>query len=122
MPQRTPEQAARHRDYMRRYMQERYWKRRALAFEILGDHCIQCGSTQDLHVDHIDPSTKSYSFEAMYPLKESTFRAELEKCQTLCKECHRVKTNAERRQAYINEYLQCIAQSSTTGSPPAPWE
>jgi hypothetical protein len=54
-----------------------------------GNKCINCGATEDLHFDHIDPATKvaavgelatSNGFKRCYE--------EALKCQLICKTCH----------------------------------
>lgn len=78
--------------YQRVYQLNKYRERKALAFAILGDKCVLCGSAESLEVDHIDPSTKLFDVSKMWGVKESTFLAELAKCQVLCKKCHVQKT------------------------------
>lgn len=76
----------------RRY--QRKWKaaRRAAFYE--GKSCVQCGSTEELELDHIDPAAKIthliWSWSAMRR------DAELAKCQVLCCKCHLAKTIGER--------------------------
>ena len=68
----------------------------------LGGCCVRCGGTEGLHVDHIDPSTKSERMRGVgrinnienLPPRERW--AEVEKCQLLCKPCHKVKSARER--------------------------
>lgn len=58
--------------------------------------CVHCGAVEDLHFDHIDPSKKSFNVNVMKSLKNPEYRAELEKCQLLCRDCHERKTVRER--------------------------
>jgi hypothetical protein len=79
--------------YMKKYMQDRCWSRRAQAIEQLGGKCVICGSTEDLEFDHIDASTVDHRVRgSMWTVSEERLQAELAKCQLLCHKCHREKT------------------------------
>lgn len=77
-------------DYLRRYMAKRYAERRALAFELLGGACEDCGSTdlEDLDVDHVIAKDKVAIFTRMVNYGMERFRAELSKCALRCHSCH----------------------------------
>jgi len=77
---------------MREYMQRRYRARMATAIERLGGRCIQCGSTESLEFDHIDPSTKLMDISQAVTYSTRVFEAELAKCQLLCASHHQQKT------------------------------
>jgi endogenous inhibitor of DNA gyrase (YacG/DUF329 family) len=71
--------------------------------------CVKCG-TKDIRLldfDHIDPSTKLFNIsESIYqcfPIEK--IRLELTKCQTLCANCHRLKTYKERKIRKFDGYL-----------------
>ena len=85
-----------HREYNRAYEALRYANRRAIAIAELGGQCIKCGATSELHFDHINPLTKSMSSYKMFKTSEEKMRAELSKCQLLCKDCHHQKSMLER--------------------------
>ena len=62
-----------------------------------GDKCVKCGTTENLHFDHIDPSTKyksigdlatSNGFDRCYE--------EALKCQLICSTCHKKKSIENR--------------------------
>lgn len=56
--------------------------------------CVECGNVDGpWEVDHVDPSTKVSS--AIWSWSKVRMAEELEKCQLLCKSCHREKTNKE---------------------------
>ena len=60
--------------------------------------CVECGSDKNLHLDHIDPSTKVS--HKIWSWSESRMLEELAKCQVLCRPCHEEKTakeNSERQ-------------------------
>ena len=61
--------------------------------EAFGDKCIKCGSTKNLHFDHIDPSTKYKSIAEMAPNNgfDRCYEEAL-KCQLLCSTCHKKKS------------------------------
>lgn len=75
-------------EYMREYMKNRYAARRAEAIAVLGGKCVQCQTTSDLEIDHIDPSQKSYSMSKILNRSKALVESELAKCQILCHECH----------------------------------
>ena len=76
------------RDYQRQWM----IKRRATFFE--GKSCVECGSTERLELDHIDPSTKTH--HAVWSWSQKRRNAEIAKCQVLCYKCHKIKTSKEQ--------------------------
>ena len=81
---------------MAEYMVERYHRRRAMIIENLGGECAHCSSTEQLEIDHIDRSTKSFDIgKAISGWAEERIQRELDKCQLLCKDCHLEKTEAE---------------------------
>lgn len=60
--------------------------------------CVQCGSSDRLEVDHIDPRTKKYRPHTLGKAVKNpdTIRSEFLKCQVLCKECHIRKSCTDR--------------------------
>lgn len=84
-----------YRSYMRKYMKDRYTKRRKEMVITLGSKCARCGSMDDLHIDHIDPSKKTMSVERMAYVSRQRQDKELENCQLLCQPCHTEKTVVE---------------------------
>ncbi len=79
----------------REYYRNRRRARREKFLQLLGGQCINCGSTEDLHFDHIDPASKEYHISELNNASESKLNAEVQKCQLLCGPCHRAKTKAE---------------------------
>jgi hypothetical protein len=55
--------------------------------------CKECGSWERLELDHIDPAEKTT--HRVWSLSREDREAELKKCQVLCHDCHRAKTNAQ---------------------------
>ena len=59
-----------------------------------GKSCGNCGSTDKLELDHINPKTKiSHN---VWTWSEENRNNELKKCQVLCRRCHQIKTAKER--------------------------
>lgn len=76
------------KEYLRNYQREWIKKRREAFFE--GKCCAKCGSKDRLELDHIEPSNKEH--HAIWSWSKKRQKAELEKCQVLCYECHKWKT------------------------------
>lgn len=58
-----------------------------------GNKCQHCGATENLHFDHIDPTTKLNAIGNLAIRKGFSYcLEEAKKCQLLCKECHQVKS------------------------------
>jgi 5-methylcytosine-specific restriction endonuclease McrA len=72
-------------EYLKRYRREWSAKRRAAYF--YGKRCVQCGSSENLELDHVNPADKR--------------EAEIKKCQVLCRKCHRQKTNQYLRSLFL---------------------
>ena len=74
------------------------WKmnRRRDAVRQLGGKCVDCGSTENLEFDHVDPATKLYEMTNIWSRKLAIRVAEIAKCVLRCKDCHIIKTVAER--------------------------
>ena len=72
-----------------------YQKRKAMFVARLGGVCVECGTTEDLEIDHIDPSTKSFEILKCYDHKLDKVLSEVDKCQLLCKTHHKIKSDRE---------------------------
>lgn len=71
----------------REYQRERVARVRAEWLE--GKACVACGSTERLHVHHIDPTQKiGHNVWSWAPARRA---AELAKCEVRCKPCHIAK-------------------------------
>lgn len=84
------------REYNLQNRRKRRKERRALGLEMLGGKCLECGTTDRLEFDHIDPTTKLYTISAIYHYKLETLLTEIKKCQLLCKDCHIEKNIREQ--------------------------
>lgn len=81
----------RRRAYIQRYQRERRSRLRSQWIKENGP-CKECGSTEDLEMDHIDPSHKVH--HCIWSWSPERRAAETAKCQVLCKKCHLKKTIA----------------------------
>ena len=74
-----------------------YYERfREKCFDILGRKCAICGSTENLEIDHRDWKTKVINIsQAQAPRRWEEVKRELKKCQVLCEDCHRLKSNCD---------------------------
>ena len=77
------------KDHLNKIARESRLKRKAIMIEMLGGKCVDCGTTENLQFDHIDPSKKSFNIACV--LSERML-AELEKCELRCGDCHLEKT------------------------------
>ena len=84
-----------HYSYTKEYHREYWRKRRQEIIDYLGSKCVKCGTTDNLEIDHINPSDKSFHISKRLSL--STQREEVDKCQLLCHEHHMVKTVSEKK-------------------------
>ena len=83
--------------YFREYIKARKHARRAKLVEMLGGKCVRCGSTEDLELDHVDPSTKAFNVCADLTRAWDDLVAEAMKCQLLCRDpCHIQKSLEDR--------------------------
>ncbi len=84
------------------YMLARYHRRRSEALERLGGRCVQCGSTESLEFDHIEPRDKGFSLgRAFATWAEARLIDEVAKCQILCGLCHKEKSRLDLREAAL---------------------
>lgn len=87
-------------------------KRRAMAIVLLGSVCVKCGGTDNLEFDHIDPTTKLFNLATgLHSKAWDIVLTELEKCQLLCVDCHKIKTleylkKTKRRHGTTNMYTR----------------
>lgn len=77
------------------YDRQRYLARKGELLELLGSECSQCGSTDRIEFDHIDPTTKSFDILEQWNRPIEELVQEVRKCQPLCYSCHREKSLAQ---------------------------
>lgn len=70
-------------------------KRRQDWIDSQGGACRNCGSSDQLEIDHINPEEKEYSPTALWSRNKSIRDRELAKCQILCHDCHKKKTRTQ---------------------------
>jgi hypothetical protein len=75
------------REYQKRWIQKRRTD------YLINKCCVQCSSVDNLRIDHIDPVLKTD--HRIWSWSEDRRLKELNKCQVLCQECHRIKTRAD---------------------------
>lgn len=73
----------------------RYRCRLDRCIEILGGKCVECGSIERLQIDHVDPSTKSFTLSRGMNRPWPEILTELTKCQLLCFDHHKSKSLRE---------------------------
>lgn len=89
---------------MRQYQRE-WIKQRRVAWLRANGPCARCGSTQDLEVDHVDPTTKDPLLRkgtSLWSWSEERRAVELAKCQVLCGSCHQTKTRLENTRPVVH--------------------
>jgi hypothetical protein len=62
---------------------------------LLGGKCEQCGSVENLEVDHRDRASKSHRVGGLIKGRLELLLAEAVKCQLLCDTCHNNKSREE---------------------------
>jgi hypothetical protein len=89
----------RDRAAQRAYQKE--WCRRRRE-EWLKEHgpCVDCGSWENLEVDHVDPRLKIS--HRVWSWKRERREAELAKCVARCSSCHQEKTDRDHDCGYIS--------------------
>jgi len=80
------------KEHRREYRKEK----KAICLEYLGGKCVKCGATERLEFDHIDRTTKKYTITGSVTNNFDNLKEELNKCQLLCYDCHKVKTKSEK--------------------------
>jgi 5-methylcytosine-specific restriction endonuclease McrA len=77
---------------------EKRENRRKLIYEALGNKCVECGSTSNLEIDHINPSLKE---NRISPLAQGLSKTlDDDNLQLLCHFCHTKKSKYQRNAAW----------------------
>lgn len=76
------------KDQQREY--QRIWMSERRASYLRDKSCVDCGSSTDLEIDHIEPDKKVS--HRIWSWSKDRIEQELEKCVTRCSSCHKVKT------------------------------
>jgi len=113
-----------HNAYIKGYLKRRYDERWPIAVKMLGGRCVECGATERLEFDHIDPRSKRFEIaDKLAQYAWPHIMVELAKCQLLCNTCHIAKSRggvaATRRRltAASTRWLYAPAGSSPTHAP-----
>ena len=86
--------------YIKEYQQRRREQRRAYAVNKLGGKCANCGTTEKLEFDHIIPinvGKGNRRISELLTARIERLNKELELCQLLCEDCHKIKSAWEDR-------------------------
>lgn len=94
MAQYHTENKDKNRPKRREYLKQRRTLLKEEAKQKLGGKCVICGTKENLEFDHIDPATKKYTVSNVSCSLEEWWN-EVEKCRLLCKEHHKVLSDAE---------------------------
>lgn len=103
--------------YLVKYNRKRRFERRNELIKYLGGKCANCGTTEDLEFDHINPKTIEFRIGSKLLFKWARLLKEAKKCQLLCKPCHRNKTNIDNNfqpplhgtvNMYNNHRCRCV--------------
>ena len=77
---------------------EKRENRRKLIYETLGNKCVECGSTSNLEIDHINPFLKE---NRISPLAQGLSKTlDDDNLQLLCHCCHTRKSKYQRNAAW----------------------
>lgn len=68
-------------------------RQKLILLELLGNHCIDCNSIENLEFDHIDKDTKLFDISANLTKHIDELILEAKKCQLRCYDCHSSKHN-----------------------------
>lgn len=83
-------------EYMRQYHKQWYkdvMVKRRIAWFAENGPCVDCGSWENLELDHDDPETKVD--HAVWSWSDTRRAAELAKCKPRCHSCHAKKSHKE---------------------------
>lgn len=91
---------------MKRAYQRAWLQRRRQAWLTENGPCVDCGSWEDLEVDHVDAKSKVSS--SVWSWAAERRLAELAKCVVRCASCHTTKTVVNEEHAYGEAIAQAV--------------
>ena len=86
------EYAKNNREKINQSVRQLKQKKKEHLIKHLGGKCVGCGSNEKLQFDHIDRKQKSFTIGKCLGYTLEKLLEEANKCQLLCKECHKYKT------------------------------
>jgi len=102
----------RNRNNMHRTSRRKHWIRRMDAIVYLGGACGDCGYKDNLDAlefDHVQPSQldrgKRNGGAWLYRYSWEKIKAELDRCELVCANCHRIRTAVRRRENQRHEQV-----------------
>lgn len=98
---RNSEWSKQNREHKTEKLRELRRRKRQQLVEHLGGKCVGCGVTENLQFDHINRADRLYTIGKIIDWDLSRILPEVDKCQLLCKECHRIKTRANHDNAQL---------------------
>ena len=63
--------------------------------------CVDCGSEEDLELDHIDPEIKVAN--SIWSWSKVRRDEETAKCEVRCRACHRIRTNQQMKDWFTKD-------------------
>lgn len=79
-------------------------ERRAFLIELKGGKCIDCGYNEHpaaFEFDHLRDKVAAISSMLNTPIKWERILAEVEKCELVCANCHRIRTHNRRKEICV---------------------
>lgn len=93
------------KDCFNHFCIQRWINRKVKYINLLGGKCERCGLTLNnshysvFEFHHVDPSTKEYVWTKLRLFSDDRIKNELDKCQLLCANCHRI-VHSEKEHLY----------------------
>ena len=85
-------------DQRRKYSRE--WKSARRSEFFAGKSCIDCGSTEELELDHIDPTEKDD--HKIWTWSAARRAVEIAKCEIRCRACHIERHAKQKRKLTVH--------------------
>ena len=75
------------------------YKKKNFLIENLGSKCCECGATDCLEIDHINPGLKK-DRQCLYSCSWDRIKSEMDNLQLLCSSCHQDKSQLQKNAAW----------------------
>lgn len=92
--------SSRRKETFRSSTKKRYDSRRDWLNAVKAVPCADCGNSyppECMDFDHKDPLTKAFHIGNALSKRLSTIIAEIEKCEVVCANCHRIRTYRRKK-------------------------